>query len=94
VPQIARRMGLTRQSVHATVKHLIAAGLIERVPNPDHRRSALVRLTRPGQGKYLAMERRQAPWINQLAATASPAALRAAREALERISERLEREDA
>src|ERR671919_2118381 len=45
VPQIARRMGLTRQSVHATVNRLVADGLLELAPNADHRRSQLVRLT-------------------------------------------------
>ena len=40
VPQIARRMGITRQSVHATVKRLIADGLVELAANVDHSRSA------------------------------------------------------
>jgi DNA-binding MarR family transcriptional regulator len=46
VPQIARRMGLTRQSVHATVKRLVADGLVELAPNADHRRSQLEVCTR------------------------------------------------
>ena len=45
VPQIARRMGLTRQSVHTTASRLLADGMVELVPNEDHRRSPLVRLT-------------------------------------------------
>src|ERR671911_3128990 len=45
VPQIARRMGLTRQSVHATVNRLVRDGFLELQPNADHRRSQLVRLT-------------------------------------------------
>src|SRR5687768_16516150 len=32
VPQIARRMGLTRQSVHATVKRLVDDGMLELAP--------------------------------------------------------------
>src|ERR687895_770705 len=44
VPQIARRMGLTRQSVHATAKRLAADGFLELAPNADHRRSPLVGL--------------------------------------------------
>src|SRR6266511_6346575 len=47
VPQIARRMGLTRQSVHATVNRLVRDGLLELAPNADHRRSPLVCLTEP-----------------------------------------------
>src|SRR3979411_1518378 len=45
VPQIARRMGLTRQAVQASVNRLLTEGLIEAVENPDHRRSPLIRIT-------------------------------------------------
>ena len=67
VPQIARRMGLTRQSVHATVKRLVADGLLEIAPNADHRRSPLVDLTGPGRSRYEAIDRMQAAWVNALA---------------------------
>jgi DNA-binding MarR family transcriptional regulator len=66
VPQIARRMGLTRQSVHATVKRLVRDGLVELVPNADHRRSQLVSLTELGQARYAAIDGRQALWVNRL----------------------------
>src|ERR671910_2007169 len=52
VPQIARRMGLTRQSVHATVRRLVREDLLEFAPNQDHRRSALVGLTKRGVATY------------------------------------------
>jgi DNA-binding MarR family transcriptional regulator len=67
VPQIARRMGLTRQSVHATVGRLVQSGLVELAPNVDHQRSPLVRLSELGQAKYQAMDKRQAAWVNRLA---------------------------
>jgi DNA-binding MarR family transcriptional regulator len=67
VPQIARRMGITRQSVHATVKRLVADGLVELAPNADHRRSPLVRLTELGESKYRAIDERQAAWVDELA---------------------------
>ena len=67
VPQIARRMGLTRQSVHATVKRLVEDGLVELAPNTDHRRSSLVRLTGAGEAAYAAIDERQAGWVNGLA---------------------------
>jgi DNA-binding MarR family transcriptional regulator len=60
VPQIARRMGITRQSVHATVKRLVADGLVELAPNLDHRRSQLVRLTELGERSHAALDGRQA----------------------------------
>jgi DNA-binding MarR family transcriptional regulator len=67
VPQIARRMGLTRQSVHATVNRLVHDGILELAPNADHQRSALVGLTKEGLARYEAIDARQAAWINRLA---------------------------
>lgn len=66
VPQIARRMGLTRQTVHTTVNRLLAARLVELTPNADHHRSQLVCLTELGQVRFEAIDRKQAVWINQL----------------------------
>jgi DNA-binding MarR family transcriptional regulator len=67
VPQIARRMGLTRQSVHATVRRLAADELVELAPNADHRRSQLVRLTGLGKRRCAAVDERRAAWVNRLA---------------------------
>jgi DNA-binding MarR family transcriptional regulator len=67
VPQIARRMGLTRQSVHVTIKRLVADGLVELAPNADHRRSQLVSLTELGSAEYSAIDDTQAAWVNELA---------------------------
>ena len=67
VPQVARRMGLARQSLHVTVNRLVGDGLLERAPNADHRRSQLVRLTERGRATYAAIDVRQAAWVNRLA---------------------------
>jgi DNA-binding MarR family transcriptional regulator len=67
VPQIARRMGLTRQTVHVTVKRLATDRLVELEPNADHRRSHLARVTTLGKVTYQALDRRQAKWANRLA---------------------------
>jgi DNA-binding MarR family transcriptional regulator len=93
VPQIARRMGLTRQSVHATVKRLTADGLVELVPNADHRRSRLVRMTELGERRYAAIDRRQIAWANGLAHGIRRADLETAARVLGELSERLEAED-
>lgn len=58
---------LTRQSVHATVNRLQADGLVQLVPNADHRRSRLVHLTERGTARYTALAERQADWSNRLA---------------------------
>src|SRR5262245_48809689 len=89
VPQIARRMGLTRQSVQASVNRLLDEGLVEADENPDHRRSRLIRLTELGQTKYAALDRRQIRWINELAAGLKPSELATAARILEELSNRL-----
>ena len=49
VSQAARRLGTTRQSVQRTANDLLASGLAVTEPNPDHRASPYVVLTREGQ---------------------------------------------
>lgn len=89
VPQIARRMGLTRQTVHATVKRLVRDDLVEFAPNADHRSSQLVRLTRRGTHKYSAADERQAAWVNQLANGLNRSDLETAARVLDELSMRL-----
>jgi DNA-binding MarR family transcriptional regulator len=90
VPGIARRMGLTRQSVHATVGRLVRDGLVELAPNADHRRSPLVRLTASGRARYAATDQRQAAWVNRLADGIARADLEAAARVLDELCRRLE----
>lgn len=49
VPQVARRLGLARQSVQRTAHHLADMSLVRFVPNPDHKKSTLVDLTSAGR---------------------------------------------
>jgi DNA-binding MarR family transcriptional regulator len=90
VPQIARRMGLTRQAVQESVNHLLAEALAEARDNLDHRRSPLIRLTELGSQKYTAVDQRQARWINELAAGLQIADLTAAARVLGELGDRLE----
>jgi DNA-binding MarR family transcriptional regulator len=90
VPQIARRMGLTRQSVHSTVKRLVRDGFLELAPNADHRRSQLVGLTESGRAKYEVIDRRQAVWVNQLAIGIGRTALETTKRVLDELCRRLE----
>jgi DNA-binding MarR family transcriptional regulator len=90
IPQIARRMGITRQSVHATVKRLVADGLVELAPNLDHRRSQLVRLTELGNRRYAEVDARQADWVNRLARGIGRGELDTAAQVLAELSARLE----
>ena len=92
VPQIARRIGLTRQSVHATVKRLVADGLVELAPNADHRRSQLVGLTDSGRRRYATLDSRQAAWVNRLARGIGGPELEVSTRTLEELCARLEAE--
>lgn len=92
VPQIARRMGITRQSVHATVKRLVADGLVELEPNADHQRSQLVRLTELGKRRYETLDRRQAEWANRMARGIGRAEFDTTARVLAELSARLEAE--
>jgi DNA-binding MarR family transcriptional regulator len=90
VPQIARRMGLTRQSVQASVNRLRADGLVQADHNPDHLRSPLIRLTELGREKYAALDRRQSRWIDELSAGIEVDDLSTAGHVLEELARRLE----
>ena len=90
VPQIARRMGLTRQAVQASVNRLLAEALVEACDNLDHRRSPLIALTKRGSQKYAAVDQRQVRWINELSAGLKITDLAAAVRALRELGDRLE----
>lgn len=68
VADIARRMGLTRQSVQRTADLLEADGLVAYEENPAHRRAKLVRLTPAGRRLLGRIDRVQAEWANGLVA--------------------------
>ena len=91
VPQIARRMGLTRQAVQATVNQLRRDALIDTSANLDHRRSPLINMTELGRRKYAALDRQQTAWINELSAGLKIDDLAATARLLHDLSDRLEK---
>lgn len=50
VPQIGRSLGQPRQLIQRAVNSLSARGLLETLPNPDHKRAVLLRATQEGFG--------------------------------------------
>ncbi|UGY94085.1 MarR family winged helix-turn-helix transcriptional regulator [Streptomyces gobiensis] len=48
ISELARRVGVTRQTAHQAVRSLIGMGLLEQVPDPASGRSSLVRATAEG----------------------------------------------
>jgi len=65
VSQIARRLGLKRQSVQRTVDQLAAQGIVALQPNVDHRRAGLVVLSDDGRRVAAALEDRQQAWLGR-----------------------------
>ncbi len=64
--QIARNMGLKRQSVQRLVDVLSEQGILIFQNNPHHRRAKLVRLTEAGRRKYEQISKIQARWVNSV----------------------------
>lgn len=66
VPQIARRMGMARQSVQRLADLLAEARLVRFEANPDHRRSPLLRTTEEGSRLRERLERQLRGWEQTL----------------------------
>jgi len=87
--QIARNMGLKRQSVQHLVNVLSEQGLLVSGDNPDHRRARLIRLTQKGRNKYEQTSQLQAQWVNSLGEELEVTNLKLAFEQLRDIEDRL-----
>jgi DNA-binding MarR family transcriptional regulator len=92
VAEIARNMGLQRQSVQRTVDVLVNDGLVVTQENPNHQRARLVVFTRKGRAAYADAIAIQTDWANKAAATVQEARLRGAVLTLRALRASLERE--
>lgn len=92
VADVARTMGLRRQSVQQTADALVADGLATFVDNPRHRRAKLLDPTEAGRRALAETERAHALWADALAAALDPSQIEAATAALRALSTALEPE--
>jgi DNA-binding MarR family transcriptional regulator len=90
VPQIARRLGVQRQSVQQIVEVLTRDGFVALAENPDHARSRLVELTEQGVRAARRMRARELEWTERCAAGLSDTELEAATRTLESLTARVE----
>jgi DNA-binding MarR family transcriptional regulator len=90
VANVARTMGLTRQSVQQTADSLAEEGLIEYIDNPHHRRAKLMTLTPKGRQALDYVQHRHTDWANQIAENQALDDLRTAIRVLGQIRESLE----
>ncbi|MFF4365515.1 MarR family winged helix-turn-helix transcriptional regulator [Streptomyces sp. NPDC001594] len=89
VAEIARTMGITRQSVQRVADRLAAQGLAEYLPNPAHRRAKLLRPTEEGRAAIARIGPGHAELAARLTDLLGEAAFAETAAALERLSEAL-----
>src|SRR4030095_14476614 len=89
VAQIARMLGLTRQSVQRLADLLAHDGLAAYEDNPNHLRAQLFRLTPRARSVLAIIQTAQCKWADELGAQIGKAKLRRATEVLERVSSAL-----
>ncbi len=65
--QIARNMGLSRQSVQRIINILVDDGLLVLEDNPHHKRASLVKLTAAGEEKILQIRGVLLRWSEKVA---------------------------
>jgi len=87
VAQIARRMGLQRQSVQRLTDILVEQGLLTYHPNPEHKRAKLVAFSRSGAAVYRQMESIQQQWAGGICRHFSMAELEQATAVLRKLRE-------
>ncbi len=90
VPQIGRSFGQPRQLVQRAANALMEAGLIEAMPNPDHKRAVLLRATATGLKLKRDIDQRADSLAANVAAGLDAAAIRAATASLHDIRTGLE----
>jgi DNA-binding MarR family transcriptional regulator len=91
---VARTMGLTRQSVQQTSDVLRLEGFIDYADNPHHRKAKLIVITPAGREALRKVEARQIEWSNRIGAALGPAQMQEAVEILRQARQLLEQDDA
>jgi DNA-binding MarR family transcriptional regulator len=87
--QIARGLGLRRQSVQRLVDVLAGEGIVLLEDNPNHRRAKLVRLSRKGHAIQRKLKKLQVQWANDIARDLPVAELRSALALMRTLHKRL-----
>ena len=90
VPQIGRSFGQARQLVQRAANSLMAAGLIEAMPNPDHKRAVLLRPTEAGLALKREIDARADARAEEIAASLDAESVRGIARALGEIRRSLE----
>jgi DNA-binding MarR family transcriptional regulator len=86
VAQIARMLGLARQSVQRVADLLADEGLAVYRENPEHQRAMLLELTARGRSTLATIQRAQRGWAERLGAAIGEADLRRTATVLDRMT--------
>jgi DNA-binding MarR family transcriptional regulator len=89
VAEVARRMGLARQSVQRLANVLVDEGFATWEPNPRHRRAKLLAPTQRARDAIRLIARRQHPWSSAIGDAVGVLELRSATATVERLLEQL-----
>lgn len=89
VSDLARRMGLARQSVQRVVNDLADRGLISMVRNPGHARAPHIRLAPKGEIAFAEANGRRQPWAESLTTGLDEAAIHEALQVLKALNRAL-----
>ena len=90
VAQIGRRMGLARQGVQRIVNDLEGLGMVELMPNLDHKRAPLVSISDAGRKAMQKIDKAQIEWVNDISRGVSRADVQQALSVLQTLRERTE----
>lgn len=90
VPELARIRPVARQHIQVLVDDLCELGLVETRPNPAHKRSPLVALTKAGERRFAAIRAAESEALATIRFSISAARMAAATEELAAVSRDLE----
>ena len=90
VSDLARRLGLVRQSVQRVADVLVEEGLVAYKDNPHHRRSSLVGLTREGRAVLKRLTRRSQRFRDLVSKKTTKRGLAELRDGVHRLSENVQ----
>jgi DNA-binding MarR family transcriptional regulator len=89
ISDIARRMGLARQSVQQVADALSEEGLISYQPNPKHQRASLVVARKKAEKLIEQLDEKRFAWAREVAATLPVDDINMANDVLRAVLEKL-----
>jgi DNA-binding MarR family transcriptional regulator len=90
VARLARARAQTRQRLQPLINALMSGGLVKAVPNPQHKQSPIVQLTRKGARHVRAIVETEGALLTKLSVPPSPQQLLRAAAVLRHVRESLE----